>query len=48
MSIMYKKDEDIFYGNAVIEDGCSHCGHDHSHEFHKKEVHSCACHSDDE
>lgn len=48
MSIMYKKDEDIFYGNAVIEDGCSHCGHDHSHESHKKEVHSCACHSDDE
>ena len=48
MSIMYKKDEDIFYGNAVIEDGCSHCGHDHYHESHKKEVHSCACHNDDE
>ena len=48
ISIMYKKDEDIFYGNAVIEDGCSHCGHNHSHESHKKEVHSCACHSDDE
>lgn len=47
MSIMYKKDEDIFYGNAVIEDGCSHCGHDHSHESHKKEVHSCACHSEE-
>ncbi len=48
MSIMYKKDEDIFYGNVVIEDGCSHCSHDHSHESHEKEVHSCDCHSDDE
>lgn len=48
MSIMYKSDEDIFYGNAVIEDGCSHCGHNHSHESYEKEVHSCACHSDDE
>ena len=36
MSIMYKKDEDIFYGNAVIEDGCSHCGHDHYHGNAKK------------
>ena len=43
MSIMYKRDEDIFYGNAVIDDGCVHCGHNHRHEMHNSE-----CHCDDE
>ena len=43
MSIMYKRDEDIFYGNAVIDDGCVHCGHNHKHEIHNSE-----CHCDDE
>ena len=43
MSIMYKRDEDIFYGNAVIDDGCVHCGHNHRHEIHNSE-----CHCDDE
>ena len=42
MSIMYKRDEDIFYGNAVIDDGCVHCGHNHRHEMHNSE-----CHCDD-
>lgn len=40
MSIMYKRDEDIFYGNAVIDDGCVHCGHNHKHEIHDSE---CNC-----
>ena len=39
MSIMYKRDEDIFYGNAVIDDGCVHCGHNHKHEIHDSECH---------
>lgn len=39
MSIMYKRDEDIFYGNAVIDDGCVHCGHNHRHEMHNSECH---------